>query len=96
MTCAEMRSIVAKLQMEKATTDLKKCLCHSLQIDGSADRRQINSKFVTGRFIPSSEISNQPLFHGISSSNKGGAEGLLDSFCKCLENVGVDTENWLE
>ena len=29
VTYAEMRSIVAKLQMEKAATDLKKCLCYS-------------------------------------------------------------------
>ena len=92
VTYAEMRSIVAKLQMEKAATDLKKCPCYSVQIDGSADRQQIDSEFVTARFIPSNEISIQTLFLGISSSDKGGAEGLLDSFRTCLENVGMDTE----
>ena len=92
VTYAEMRSIVAKLQMEKAATDLKKCLCFSVQIDGSADRQQIDSKFVTARFVPSNEISVQTLFLGISSSDKGGAEGLLDAFLTCLQNVGVDTE----
>ena len=87
-----MRSIVAKLQMKKVVTDLKKWLCYSVQIDGSAVRQQIDSKFVTARFIPSNEISVQTLFLGISSSDKGGAEGLLDSFRTCLENVGVNTE----
>ena len=91
-----MRSIVAKLQMEKAPTDLKKCLCYSVHIDGSADRQQIDSKFVAARLIPSNEISVQPLFLGISSRDKGGAEGLLDSFCTCLENAGVATENLAE
>ena len=86
VTYAEMKSIVAKLQMEKAARDLQNCLCYSVQIDGSADRLQ------TARFIPSNEISFLTLFLGISSSDKGGAEGLLDSFRACLENVGVDTE----
>ena len=79
VTYAEMRGIVAKLQMEKATRDLKNCLCFSVQIDGIADRKQIDSKFVTARFIPSNEISVQTLFLRISSSDTGGAEGLLDS-----------------
>ena len=79
--------------MEKAARDLKNYLCYSVQIDFSADKQRINSKFVTARFIPSNEIPVQTLFLGCSSSDKGGAEGLLDSF---PENVGVDTENWLE
>ena len=87
-----MRRIVAKLQMEQAATDLKKCLCYLVQIDGSDDRQQIDSKFVTARFVPSNEITVQTLFLGISSSDKGGAEGLLDAFLTCLQNVGVDTE----
>ena len=92
VTYAEMRNIVTKLQMEKAATELKKCLCYSVQIDGSADRQQIDSKFITARFVPSNEISVQTLFLGISSSDKGGAEGLLDAFLTCLQDVGVDTE----
>ena len=87
-----MRCIVAKLQMEKAAADLKKCLCFSVQIDGSADRQQTDSKFVTARFVTSNGISVQTLFLAISSSDKGGAEGLLDAFLTCLQNVGVDTE----
>ena len=92
VTYAEMRSIVARLQMEKAATDLKKFLCFLVQIDASADRQQIDSKFVTARFLPSNEISVQTLFLGISSSDNGGAEGLLDAVLTCLQNVGVDTE----
>ena len=93
MTSAEMRTIVAKLQMEKVAKDLKNCLCYSVQIDGIADRQQIDSKFVRARFIPSNEISVQTLLLGISSSDKRGAQGILDSFCTCLGNVSVDTEN---
>ena len=87
-----MRSSVAKLQMEKAGTDLKKCLCFLVQIDGSADRQHINSKFVTPRFVPSNEISVQTHFLGISRSDKGGSERLPGAFLTCLQNVGVDTE----
>ena len=93
MTSAEMRTIVAKLQMEKVAKDLKNCLCYSVRIDGIADRQKIDSKFVRARFIPSNKISVQTLFLGISSSDKGGAEGILDSFCTCLGNAGVDTKN---
>ena len=78
--------------MEKAATDLNKCLCFSVQIDGSADRQQIDSEFAAARFVPSNEISVQTLFLGISSSDKGGAEGLLYAFLTCLQNVGVDTK----
>ena len=87
-----MRNNVAKLQMEQAAWDLKKFLRYSVQVYGSADRQQIDSKFVAARFIPSNEISVQTLCLGISDSDKGRPEGLLDSFCACLENVGVDTE----
>ena len=34
----------------------------------------------------------QTLFLGISSSDKGGAKGLLDAFLTFLQDVGVDTE----
>ena len=63
-----------------------------VQIDDGADRQQIDSKFVTARFVPSNKITVQTLFLGISSSDKGGAKGLLDAFLTCLQNVGVDTE----
>ena len=90
MTYAEIKNIVANLQMEKAAKDLK---FYSVQVDGIADGQQIDSKFVTARFIPSNEISVLALFPGISRSDKGGAERLLDSFRTCLGRDGVDSEN---
>ena len=92
VTYAEMRNIVAKLQMDKTATELKKCLCYSVQIDGSAGRQQIDSKFITAIVVPSNEISVQTYILGISSRDKGGAEGLLDAFLTCLQDAGVDTE----
>jgi hypothetical protein len=29
---------------------LKDCLCYSVQIDGSSDRQQVDSKFITARY----------------------------------------------
>ena len=43
---AEMRSIVGKFQMEKAAADLNKCLCYSVRIGSSANREEIDLKFV--------------------------------------------------
>ena len=71
---------------------LKNCLCYSVQIDGSADKQQVDSKFITARFAPSNEVSVKTVFLGIASSDFEGAEGLLDSFTTCLKSVGVEKE----
>ena len=92
VTYAAMRDIVAKQEMKKTADVLKHCLCFSVQIDGSADKQQVDSKFITARLVPTNEVSVKTVFLGIASSDLGGAEGLLDSFILCLKSVGVETE----
>ena len=46
---AELRNIIAKLEMRKVAQSLKDCLCYSVQIDGSADKQQVDSKFLTSK-----------------------------------------------
>ena len=87
-----MRNIVVKFEMEKVAAELKNCICYSLQIDGSSDRQQIDSKFITARYVPIDEVCVKTVFLGVASSDKGGAAGLLDSLISCLESVNVDTE----
>jgi hypothetical protein len=79
--------------MEKTAKLLKDCLCYSVQIDGSSDRQQVDSKFITARYVPPEEVSVNTLFLGISSSDLGGAcsPGLLDAFVSCLSGVKVET-----
>ena len=90
VTYAEMRNIVVKFEMEKVAAELNNCICYSLQIDGSSDRQQIDSKFITARYVPIHEVCVKTVFLGVSSSDRGGAAGLLDSLISCLESVNVD------
>ena len=87
-----MRNIVVKFEMEKVAAELKNCICYSLQIDGSSDRQQIDSKFITARYVPIDEVCVKTVFLGVASSDRGGAAGLLDSLISCLESVNIDTE----
>ena len=63
---AEMRDIIGQHEMEKTAKLLKDCLCYSVQIDGSSDRQQVDSKFITARYVPREEVSVNTLFLGIS------------------------------
>ena len=92
MTYAEMRKIISEHEMKKVADLLKECVCYSVQIDGSSDKQQVDSKFITARFLPQNEVSVKTVFLGISSSDLGGADGLLDALTTCLKSVGVDTE----
>ena len=92
VTYAAMRDIVAKQEIKKTANVLKDCLCFSVQIDGSADKQQVGSKFITARLVPTNEVSVKTVFLGIANSDLGGAEGLLDSFISCLKSAGVETE----
>ena len=92
VTYAEMRNIVVKFEMEKVAAELKKCICYSLQMDGSSDRQQIDSKFITAGYVPIYEVCVKTVFLGVASSDRGAAAGLLDSLISCLESVNVDTE----
>ena len=91
VTYAEMRDIIRQHEMEKTAELLKDCLCYSVQIDGSSDQQQVDSKFITARYVPPEEVSVNTLFLGISSSDLGGAPGLLDAFVSCLSGVKVET-----
>ena len=91
VTYAEMRDIIGQHEMEKTAQLLKDCLCYSVQIDGSSDRQQVDSKFITARYVPPEEVSVNTLFLGISSSELGGAPGLLDAFVSCLNGIKVET-----
>jgi len=92
MTYAEMREIISEHEMKKVADLLKECVCYSVQIDGSSDKQQVDFKFITARFLPQNEVSVKTVFLGISSSDLGGADGLLDALTTCLKSVGVDTE----
>ena len=87
VTYAEMRDIIGQHEMEKTAQLLKDCLCYSVQVDGSFDRQQVDSKFITARYVPPEEVSVNTVFLGISSSELGGAPGLLDAFVSCLNGV---------
>ena len=52
----------------------------------------INSKFITARFVPTDEVSVRTVFLDIASSELGGADGLLDCFVQCMNDVSVNTE----
>ena len=88
---AELRNIIGRLEMKKVAQLLKDCLCYSVQIDGSTDKQQVDSKFITARYVPCNEVSVNTVFLGIASSELGGAEGLLDSFTTCIESIAVET-----
>ena len=93
MVYAQMKSIVGKLEKKKVAEQLNKALCFSIQIDGSADRQQIDSKFITARLVPSEEISIKSSFLGVATSDMGGADGLLDSLKTCFESMNISCEN---
>ena len=88
--CAELREVIGQQEMKKTAGLLKNCLCYSVQIDGSADKQQVDSKFITARLVPPKAVSISSVFLWISSSDLGGADGLLDSFISCVKSVGVE------
>lgn len=92
MTYAEMREIISEHEMKGVADLLKECVCYSVPIDGSSDKQQVDSKFITARFVPKNEVAVKTVFLGISSSELGGADGLLDAFITCLKSVGIDTK----
>ena len=91
VTYAAMRDIFAKQEIKKTANVLQDCLCFSVQIDGSADKQQVDSKFITARLVLTNEVS-VTVFLGIANSDLGGAEGLLDSCISCLKSACVETE----
>ena len=51
MIYAEMRKIISEHEMKKGADLLKERVCYSVQIDGSSDKQQVDSKFITARFL---------------------------------------------
>ena len=91
-----MQEIIGKLEMKHVADCLKDCLCYSVQIDGSTDKQQIDSKFITARYVPVDEVCVKTAFLGISSSDLSGADGLLDSFLSCMGSVNCETSKLRE
>lgn len=86
-----MQKIIGELEMEHIGNRLYNSLCYSVQIDGSTDK-QVDSKFLTARYVPADEVSVKTVFLGIPSSDSGGANGLLDSFLTCMNKIKVETD----
>ena len=86
-----MQEIIGKLEMKHVADCLKDCLCYSVQIDGSTDKQQIDSKLIAARYVPVDEVCVKTVFLGISNSDLSGADGLLDSFLSCMGSVNCET-----
>ena len=82
-----MLEVIADLVRREVCKTLHNSLCYSVQIDGSMDRQQQDSKFVTARHVQENEVSVQTVFVGIVSSDKSGAEGLLDALCTSIASL---------
>ena len=59
---AEMRKIIGAQGMKQVAQCLKGCLCFSVQIDGSTDKQQVDSKFITARYVPFNEVGVNTVF----------------------------------
>ena len=87
---AEMLEVIADLVRREVSKTLHNSLCYSVQIDGSMDRQQQDSKFVTTRHVQENEVSVQTVFVGIVSSDKSGAEGLsFEIWCSRGRDAGA-------
>ena len=84
VTYAEIRDIIGQQEMKKSSELLEDCLCCSVQIDGSANRQQVDSKFITARFVPLEEVSVNTVFLGISSGEFGGGGCSWGARCLCV------------
>ena len=91
-----MRKIIGTQVMKKVAQCLKNCLCYSVQIDGSTDKQQVDSKFITARYAPFTKVSVNTVFMGIASSTLGGAECFLDFFKSCVERAAVHIDNLVQ
>ena len=81
--------VIADPVRREVCKTLHNSLCYSVQIDGSMDRQQQDSKFVTARHVQENDhcVSVQTVFVGIVSSDKSGAEGLLDALCTSIASL---------
>ena len=54
--------VIADLVRREVCKTLHNGLCYSVQIDGSMDRQQQDSKFVTARHVQENDVSVQTVF----------------------------------
>ena len=81
-----MLQIIADLEMMKIIQRINKCMCYSLQVDGSLDRSQSDNKFTTLRFIePDGAI--QSVFLDVSAPTQNGARGLLKATIEAIKKL---------
>ena len=86
----DMLQSVADVETEKLATKLKAGVCFSLQIDGSVDRQQVDTKFVTARTV-TADGQLMTLFLGVGEADSGGAEGLMEVTKATLDRIQADT-----
>ena len=86
----EMLEVIGNLQKQTLNEELKSSIAFAIQLDGSADRRMVDNKFTSVRFVkgpPTYELCTG--FLTVSQPQKGGAEGLLEAALDAL--TGSDT-----
>ena len=79
------------MEAEKLADALGKGICFSVQVDGSVDRMQLDTKFVTARTVSGSG-SLSSFFMGVVESESGGAEGLLEATAFTLKRAKANTD----
>ena len=93
VTFSGMLHIIGQLEMKKVAECLKQALCVAIQIDGSADRQNIDNKCVVARHIlKDSPCEIHSDFRGVRQSDKTEAVGILDVAVKTCDAAGVSFE----
>lgn len=91
-TYREMLGIIAKLQFKQIGKELENCVSFSIQIDGSVDKQQIDSKFVLARYMPKDSMELKTVFIGVFEPENSGAKGLLECVNKAINGVSAPIE----
>lgn len=86
----EMLEIIASLEIKKIGEQLQKCISFSVQIDGSVNRQQIDSKFVVIRYMSdTADVKVETKFIRAIEPEKNGAHGLLEALLNGLKSVNA-------
>ena len=95
----EMLEVVGDMQKQSLREELKSAIAFAIKLDGSADRRMVDNKFTSVRYVkgpPTYELCTG--FLKVSQPEKGGAEGLLEAALDALEDtdtsklIGITTD----
>ena len=96
----EMLQIIGNLPNQTLNEELKSSNAFAIQLDGSADRRMVDNKFTSDRFVkgpPTYELCTG--FLTVSQPQKGGAEEILEAALDALTSfdtfklIGVTTDD---